>query len=212
MLKKSISLLFAICMLFSLSACGATETSSNTTSTPSEFQTDNVKDNSSITSSTTVSSSSSSSQGLETYKLPTPDELIESFETLFTISDIRREDDSVGFKTSKGELIIGNVNGSGEISKFWVSASGNDANTLLTTPHHYYPVCHYLSIITGETVKDGDLLDIILSVEPERKSTDYSVTTTWSVKKNGIEYQLSVSEFSSNYIQTCSIDITVEIY
>jgi hypothetical protein len=211
-MKKVLSIVLVCLICISLSACGATETSSNTTSTPSEFQTDNVKDNSSITSSTTVSSSSSSSQGLATYKLPTPDELIESFETLFTISDIRREDDSVGFKTSKGELIIGNVNGSGEISKFWVSASGNDANTLLTTPHHYYPVCHYLSIITGENVKDGDLLDIILSVEPKRKSTDYSVTTTWSVKKNGIEYQLSVSEFSSNYIQTCSIDITVKIY
>ena len=31
------------------------------------------------------------------------------------------------------------------------------------------------------------LLVIILSVEPERKSTDYSATTTWIVKENGID-------------------------
>lgn len=44
MLKKSISLLFVICLLFSLSACGTIETSSNPTDIPFESQTDIVKD------------------------------------------------------------------------------------------------------------------------------------------------------------------------
>ncbi len=45
MSKKLISLLLAICMLFCLSACGTTATSNNSTDTPSESQTDTVKDN-----------------------------------------------------------------------------------------------------------------------------------------------------------------------
>lgn len=46
MLKKLTSLLLAVCMLFCLSACGKTETSSNpTTNTLSESQTDTVEDN-----------------------------------------------------------------------------------------------------------------------------------------------------------------------
>lgn len=40
MLKKFISLLLAVCMLFSLSACGATETGSDSTNKSSESQTD----------------------------------------------------------------------------------------------------------------------------------------------------------------------------
>lgn len=42
--KKLISLLLAVCMLFCLSACGATETSGNVNNTPSEFQTDTTQD------------------------------------------------------------------------------------------------------------------------------------------------------------------------
>lgn len=45
MSKKLISLLLAICMLFCLSACGTTETSSNPTNTPPESQTNTAKDN-----------------------------------------------------------------------------------------------------------------------------------------------------------------------
>lgn len=45
MSKKLISLLLAICILFCLSACGTTETSGNTTNTPSESQTEIMKDN-----------------------------------------------------------------------------------------------------------------------------------------------------------------------
>lgn len=46
MLKKLTSLLLAVCMLFCLSACGTTETSSNpTTNTLSKSQTDTVEDN-----------------------------------------------------------------------------------------------------------------------------------------------------------------------
>ena len=44
MSKKLISLLLALCMLFCLSACGATETSGNVNNTPSESQTDTTQD------------------------------------------------------------------------------------------------------------------------------------------------------------------------
>lgn len=44
MSKKLISILLAVCILFCLSACGATETSSNPTNTPSESQTDITQD------------------------------------------------------------------------------------------------------------------------------------------------------------------------
>ena len=53
MLKKVISLLLAICMIFCLSACGIIETSSNTTNTPSESQTDTPQNTDEIASTET---------------------------------------------------------------------------------------------------------------------------------------------------------------
>jgi len=44
MSKKLISLLLSICMLFCLFACGKTETSNNSTYTPSETQADTTQD------------------------------------------------------------------------------------------------------------------------------------------------------------------------
>lgn len=44
MSKKIISLLLTVCILFCLSACGATETSGNVNNTPSESQTDTTQD------------------------------------------------------------------------------------------------------------------------------------------------------------------------
>ncbi len=60
MLKKLISLLLAVCMLFCLSACGATETSSNPTNTPSESQLDTSQNTDKITSTETENSQVSS--------------------------------------------------------------------------------------------------------------------------------------------------------
>ena len=71
MSKKLLSLLLAVCMLFCLSACGTTETSSNKTNTPSETQTDTAQntdentlgeENSQVSSNTEETNESKSTQ------------------------------------------------------------------------------------------------------------------------------------------------------
>ena len=91
-MKKIIccTLVFVFC--FCLCACGET---SNDVST---YESDNDSQVSSVSSQST-SSTLESEQGTGSYKLPTINEFVDGYKSLFTLSDIREENGKITFKT-----------------------------------------------------------------------------------------------------------------
>ena len=154
-------------------------------------------------------SSENESQNTVSYNLPTIDELIDSFETNFTLSNIKKEASKAMFEVSTGETIFGFTNASDKVETFQVFVSGSSVDSLLDADYHFYPLCHFLTNIKGETVTVDDIVEILLSVEATTKSGSVSNSATWKVKKEGIQYELVLTEYSTyNY---CTMDIYARI-
>ena len=202
-MKKIIccTLVFVFC--FCLCACGET---SNDVST---YESDNDSQVSSVSSQST-SSTLESEQGTGSYKLPTINEFVDGYKSLFTLSDIREENGKITFKTSTGEQVIGYINVSGKVNKICVHGSGKDVTTLLQEDYHYYPVCQYLSDVMDENVNVDAILAVINEAKPTTNATDLSATMTWNNKKDGVGYELKVCQYPSMSYST--MDFTIEIY
>lgn len=143
------------------------------------------------------------------YDLMTVDELVNTFEETFSVSELKQEESKTMFKVSTGETIMGFTDESGEVVTFNVHTTGTSFEAMLRTSHHFYPMCHFLTEITGETVSIDALIDIYASVDPVVEEGSVSTYTTWTVVKEGIEYEMVITEMSSyNYM---SMDLYARI-
>lgn len=139
--------------------------------------------------------------------LLTVNELVKTFKETFTVSDLKQQSDRVMFDVSTGETILGFADDSGMVTNFQVTVSGSSAESLLEQTYHFYPLCHFVSAIKGETVKVDTIIDILSSVDPTTESSGVSTRTKWQVKKAGIEYTLEIAEYSTH----CSMSLNAKI-
>ncbi len=143
------------------------------------------------------------------YNLPTVEELVNTFKETFTVSDLKQEASKTMFKVSTGETIMGFADDSGKVTTFNVHTTGSDIETLLKTTYHFYPMCHFLTEITGATVTVDALIDIYSSVDPVHEDGSVSSKASWKTVKDGIEYEMIITEYSSyNYL---SMDLYARI-
>ena len=143
------------------------------------------------------------------YNLPTTDMLIENFKKSFTLSNIKQEAGNVTFKVSTGETIYGFTYNSGKVKTFQVFVSGSSMDSLLDANYHFYPMCHFLSGIKGKTVTVDNIVEILMSEEPTATKGSVSNTLEWNVRKEGILYELVLTEYSTgNY---CTMDLYARI-
>lgn len=198
-MKRAVCLILGFIWCVCLCACGKNDNAVST------YESDTVPQVSSqITSSTTEKE-----QNTVSYKLPTVNEFVDGYKSLFTLSDVKEENGKIAFKTSTGEQIIGYIDISGNVNKICVHSSGKDVATLIQEEYHYYPVCQYLTVVMGENVNVDAILATINEKKPTSKATDTSATMTWSNKKEGVKYELKVSQYPSMNYST--MDFTVEI-
>lgn len=199
-MKKVVCLILGFVWCFCLCAC---EKNGNAVST---YESDIV----SQVPSQTTSSNVEMDQNTVSYKLPTVSEFVDGYKSLFTLSDIKEENGKIAFKTSTGEQVIGYINASGNVNKICVHSSGKDVATLLQEEYHYYPVCQYLTTVTGKNVNVEAILEVINENNPTSKATDVSATMTWKNKRDGVEYELKVAQYPSMSYGT--MDFTIEFY
>lgn len=173
---------------------------------------ENEENNSSSYSSeeeTEENTSSSTSQSTSSYDTLTTDELLELFRSSFTVSNVKQSTKLITFNISTGETIYGYINNNDKVTSVKVHVSGNNMPTLLEEKYHYYPLCHFLSNIKGETVTADEIIEILTSVEPTSSQGKVSISMSYTAKRNNIQYELTATQYTVNNYCTLEISATI---
>lgn len=153
--------------------------------------------------------SSTPSQSNSSYNLPTTSELLQIFEKSFTVSNVKHDTNVISFKISTGETIFGITNNTDKVRTVKVHAYGTNMPKLLEEKYHYYPLCHFLTNIKGETVTAAEITEILTSVEPTSKQSNVSISMNYTAKRNNIQYELTATQYSVNNYCTLELSATI---